>query len=173
MSLRNTLFILAGCLIAASSAAAQESKPMSPPPVTQATDTAVAKRSISALGAQKVLAAAAAAAAKNHWGMSIAVVDDSGRLIAFLRMDGAPLGTIDVSQSKALTAIKFKMPTKFVQDLVSKGGAAMLTIPGITALTGGYPIEQQGQIIGAIGVSGGFGDEDDRTALAGIAALKQ
>jgi glc operon protein GlcG len=172
MSLRNTLLTLAGCFIAAA-AGAQDNKPMSPPPVTQSTEAAVIKHSISAHGAGKVLAAAAAMAAKNHWGMSIAVVDESGRLIAFLRMDGAPLGTIDVAQSKAATAIKFKMPTKFVQDLVTKGGPAMLTIPGITALTGGYPIEQQGQIIGAIGVSGGFGDEDDRTAMAGIAALKE
>lgn len=171
MSTRINLLVLAG-LLAAATSDADDAKPMSMPPITQAATVTLAKASISARGAQKILAAAADAAAKNHWGMSIAVVDDSGRLVAFLKMDGAPMGTIDVAQGKAVTAIKFKLPTKVVQDLVSRGGSAMLTIGGITALTGGYPIEDKGQIVGAIGVSGGLGDEDDRTALAGLASFK-
>lgn len=157
--------------LAAGAANAQTPPPMQVPKAAQAPGPVLTKGSLSAKGAETVLNAAVAEAVKNQWGMSIAIVDESGRLLAFRRTDGAPMGTIDVSQGKAVTAIKFKMPTRFVQELISKGGSAMLTIKDITAVTGGYPIEANGQVIGAIGVSGGLGDEDDRTAQAGLSAF--
>jgi len=166
-----------GCLLAgtAANAPAADAKAdaggMKMIPAVQATTTTVSRPVISARGAQSLLQAAQAMAERNHWGMSVTIVDDAGNLVAFLRMDGAPMGTIDVSRGKAVTAIKFKMPTSMVQQMVS-GGGGMLTIPGITALTGGYPVMVNGQVVGAIGVSGGLGDEDDRTAQAALAAFK-
>lgn len=157
--------------LAAGVAQAQTPPPMQVPKAAQAAGPVLSKSSLSAKGADAILDAAVAEAVKNQWGMSIAIVDESGRLLAFRRTDGAPMGTIDVAQGKAVTAIKFKMPTRFVQEIVSKGGSAMLTIKDIVAITGGYPIESGGQIIGAIGVSGGLGDEDDRTAQAGLAVF--
>lgn len=163
------LALAAGALGAG--AALAQPAPMQVPPAQQHAGATFQKAALSSKGAQAVLAAAVAEATKRQWGMSIAVVDESGRLLGFQRTDGAPMGTIDVAQGKAVTAIKFKMPTSFVQDMVSKGGAAMLTIGGITAVTGGYPIVVDGQVVGAIGVSGGLGGEDDITAKAGLAGL--
>lgn len=126
---------------------------------------------LSSAGAAKVLAAAVTEANRHNWGSSIAIVDAAGHLLAYQRTDGAPLGTIDVARRKAETSIKFKAPTEFLQKMVSQGGAAMLTLGDYVAVVGGYPITVNGEVVGAIGVSGGMAGEDEVVAKAGLAAL--
>ncbi|WEK43968.1 MAG: heme-binding protein [Candidatus Sphingomonas colombiensis] len=125
---------------------------------------------LSSVGVQAVMNAAIAKATSNGWGSSIAVVDNAGKLLAFHRTDGAPMGTIDTALGKATTAIMFKAPTAMISQMVSQN-AAMATIPGVVAVPGGYPITYNGQVIGAIGVSGGMAGEDDVIAKAGMDAL--
>ncbi|WP_298670605.1 heme-binding protein [uncultured Sphingomonas sp.] len=125
---------------------------------------------LSSAGVQAVMNAAITKAASNGWGSSIAVVDNAGKLLAFHRTDGAPMGTIDTALGKANTAIMFKAPTSMISQMVAQS-AAMATIPGVVAVPGGYPIMYNGQVIGAIGVSGGMAGEDDIIAKAGMDAL--
>jgi glc operon protein GlcG len=160
-----TLIAIAG-LAMTTPALAEPAK--GPIPTTQPT---VARTTLSSAGARRVIDAAVQLADANGWGSSIAVVDNAGRLLAFHRTDGAPIGTIDVAQGKAFTALKFRMPTQAVQDMVGKGGPAMLTLGEMVAVVGGYPIVRNGEVIGAIGVSGGMAGEDEIVAHAGLSAL--
>jgi len=120
------------------------------------------------------LAAAEAEAKKNNWFMVIVVVDSGSRLVAFSRMDGAQLGSIDIAMGKAMTANNLRRPTKDLQDLVGQGGPnlRLLAAPGVTPLEGGVPIIADGKIIGAIGVSGVLSSQDAQIARAGLEALK-
>jgi glc operon protein GlcG len=122
--------------------------------------------------AMKALAAAEAEAKKNNWLMVIAVVDSGSRLVAFSRMDGAQLGSIDIAMGKAMTANNLRRPTKDLQELVGQGGSnlRLLAAPGVTPLEGGVPIVADGKIIGAIGVSGATSAQDAQCAMAGAAA---
>jgi len=158
--------MIAAGLAMATPALAEPAK--GPIPTTQPTTAHV---TLSSAGARLVMDAAVRLADGNGWGSSIAIVDNAGRLLAFHRTDGAPVGTIDVAQGKAFTALKFRMPTQAVQDMVAKGGPAMLTLGDMVAVVGGYPIVRNGEVIGAIGVSGGMAGEDEIVAHAGLAAL--
>jgi len=122
--------------------------------------------------AMKALAAAEAEAKKNNWFMVIAVVDSGSRLVAFSRMDGAQLGSIDIAMGKAMTANNLRRPTKDLQELVGQGGPnlRLLAAPGVTPLEGGVPIIADCKIIGAIGVSGAASNQDAQCAMAGVAA---
>ena len=122
--------------------------------------------------AMKALAAAEAEAKKNNWFMVIAIIDSGSRLVAFSRMDGAQLGSIDIAMGKAMTANNLRRPTKDLQELVGQGGPnlRLLAAPGVTPLEGGVPIIADGKVIGAIGVSGAASNQDAQCAMAGIAA---
>lgn len=122
--------------------------------------------------ASKIMAGAEAEAASNSWPMVIAIVDTSGRLKLLHRMDHAQLGSVDVAQRKATTALEFKRSTKVFEDLLAGGGAGlkMLSVAGVCALEGGLPIVKNNQVIGGIGVSGMRSDQDAQVAVAGLAA---
>ena len=122
--------------------------------------------------ATKIMAGAEAEAASNSWPMVIAIVDTSGRLKLFRRMDQAQLGSVEVAQRKAETALEFKRSTKVFEDLLAGGGAGlkMLSLDDVCALEGGLPIVKNNEIIGAIGVSGMRSDQDAQVAVAGLAA---
>ncbi|MBX9942817.1 MAG: heme-binding protein [Reyranella sp.] len=124
--------------------------------------------------AKKALAAAEAEAKKNNWPVAIAIVDSSGRLAAFSKMDNTQIGSVDIAIGKAVTANNFRRPTKAFQDGIAQGGANLRIIgqPGITPLEGGVPIVVDGKIIGAIGVSGVTSEQDAVVAMAGAAAAK-
>jgi len=122
--------------------------------------------------AQAVIAATAAEAAKHDWKMDIAVVDAGGNLVAFSRMDGAQLASIAVAEHKARTAATFRRETKIIEERVQAGYPYLLSIDGIIATRGGIPLIEGGKLIGAIGVSGGAGSQDEVCAKAGVAALK-
>jgi glc operon protein GlcG len=131
-----------------------------------------AVRAISADGAQRALAAAAAEARRQKWAVSIAVVDPGGELVAFLRLDGAPYGSVDVAPAKARTAARFRRPTRALDSTITAGRTAILGLPGVTPVEGGVPIVIGGEVVGAVGVSGVASSEDARVARAGAAAVQ-
>lgn len=125
--------------------------------------------------AHRVIAAAEARAAEIGVPMCIAVADTGGNLKSFSRMDGAPLLSSQVAQDKAYTAVGFGMPTHGWHDLIKDDGPLAAGAPtGIDRLVifgGGYPIQVDGAVVGAIGVSGGHYRQDQDVAEAGLAAL--
>ncbi|MDO9459911.1 MAG: heme-binding protein [Alphaproteobacteria bacterium] len=129
---------------------------------------------ISMEAAKKALAAAEAEARKNNWPVAIAIVDSSGKLAAFSKMDNTQHGSVDIAIGKAVTANNLKRPTKALQDSLAQGGVnlRLLGQPGITPLEGGVPIIVDGKIIGAIGASGVLSSQDAEVAMAGAAAVK-
>src|SRR5262247_4937114 len=124
-------------------------------------------------GAAKVIAAAMAEARKvNAPGGVIAVVDEGGNLMALERLDNTFAAGANISIGKARTAVLFKKPTKFFEDVINKGRTAMTTLNDFTPLQGGVPIVVDGQVIGAIGVSGAASaQQDEELAIAGANAL--
>lgn len=124
--------------------------------------------------ARKIIAAAEAEAAKQKWPVAIAIVDGSGHLVAFARMDNTQLGSIEVALEKAKCAALFRRPTKVFEEALAKGGENLraLKAPGVLPIEGGLPIIYEGKIIGAIGVSGVKANEDGIAAQAGVDALK-
>lgn len=130
---------------------------------------------ISMEAAKKALAAAEAEAKKNNWTVAIAIVDSSGKLAAFSKMDNVQHASVDVAIAKAVTANNLKRPTKVLQDSLAQGGVnlRLLAIPGIAPLEGAVPIIAGGKIIGAIGVSGVMSNQDAEVAMAGAAAAAE
>jgi uncharacterized protein GlcG (DUF336 family) len=124
-------------------------------------------------GAKAILAAAEAEALKNKWTVALAVVDESGNLIAFHKLDDTQMGSIDIAIGKARTAARMKRPTKALEDAVAGGRTVMLAVEGITPLEGGVPVMLDGKVIGAVGVSGVTSQQDAQVAQAGAAALKR
>jgi len=124
--------------------------------------------------AKKVLAAAQTEAKKNNWNMTVAIVDSGGHLVLLERMDGSQFAGAKVAQDKAWSAIAYKRPGKAFQDRLAQGGVEIriLRLQGASPIDGGDPIVVDGKLIGAIGVSGGAGDQDGQVAKAGLAALK-
>jgi uncharacterized protein GlcG (DUF336 family) len=130
--------------------------------------------SIGAEQAKAIAAAAVAEARKNNWTMAIAIVDISGDLVYFERMDHTQVGSVDVAVAKARAAARFKRPTKAFQDALAAGGEGwrILSLDGAVAVEGGLPLMSGGKIVGAIGASGGTSQQDGVSAAAGAAALK-
>ena len=125
--------------------------------------------------AKKVAAAAAAELAKRNWqGMCISVVDPHGDLVYFERDDSCQYASVSISQHKARTAARYRRPTVVFERLLGKGDfyAYLSTLDDVIASRGGNPLIVGGKLIGAIGVSGGTGSQDDTISQAGVAALK-
>src|SRR2546422_7157694 len=127
-----------------------------------AAQTVTEKKTLTIEGAKKVIAAAVAYAKKNNApGGVIAVVDDGGNLMALERLDGTFAAGATISIGKARTAVLFKRPTKFFEDVIGKGRTAMVAVD-FTPLQGGGPILVDGQGVGGIGVSGASGAQHGR-----------
>jgi len=133
----------------------------------------VQKNALTLDGAKKVIAAAVAEAKSKHaLGGAIAVVDEGGHLVAFERLDNTFAAGANISIGKARTAVLFRRPTKFFEDAINGGRTAMTALNDFTPLQGGIPIIVQGQIIGAVGVSGAASaQQDEELAVAGASAL--
>lgn len=102
----------------------------------------------------------------------IAVVDDGGHPIIVQRLDGAQLSSIDTAIGKARAAVAWKRPTRLLEESVNGGRTAFLSISdGMALLQGGVPIEADGQVVGAVGVSGVKASDDEIIAMAGVGAL--
>ena len=123
--------------------------------------------------ARVALAAAEAEAVRNNWRVVIAVVDDGGHAIVTARLDGAQWSSIDTAVNKARAAAAWKRPSRMLEESVNQGRTAFLSITqGMAVLQGGVPIEIDGAIVGAVGVSGVKASDDEVIALAGVNALK-
>jgi uncharacterized protein GlcG (DUF336 family) len=125
--------------------------------------------------AKKAATAALAEAKKNNWFMAVAVVDPSGTLVYYEKMDNTQTGSAVVAIEKARTAALFKRPSKAFQDLVAGGGSGLriLGLTGAMPIAGGVPLISNNFIVGAIGVSGESSSEHDAIcAQAGADTLK-
>jgi len=134
------------------------------------------KKTLTLKGAEAVIAAAKAEAQKLQApGGVIAVVDDGGNLMALERLDGTFSAGANISIGKARTAVMFKKPTRFFEELINsngKGRTVMTALDNFTPLIGGIPITVDGQIVGGIGVSGAAtADQDEKLAIAGSNAF--
>lgn len=120
----------------------------------------------------KILAASKAHANKNNWAVTIAVVDDGGHLLGLQRLDDAPAMSAHIAPAKAHTSALSRRESKVYEDIINNGRTSFLSAPLLQGmLEGGLPIVIEGQVIGAVGVSGVKSSEDAEIAAAGIAAL--
>lgn len=121
--------------------------------------------------AKQIAAAAEKEAAGSKLTMVIAILDDGGNLIYLERMDDTQIGSIEVAQQKARSAVSFKRPTKAFEDALAGGRTAILRLSGAVPVEGGLPLIVDGKIVGAIGCSGGTSQQDGVVAKAGVDAL--
>ena len=125
--------------------------------------------------AKKAAAGAIAEAKKRNWNtLCVAVVSPSGDLVYFEKQDNCQFASVTISQHKARTAARYRRPTLVFERLLGKGPffAYLPTLDDVIASRGGNPLVVGGKVIGAVGVSGGTGSQDDVVSLAGVAALK-
>lgn len=121
---------------------------------------------------KKIAAAAEAEALANHWAVAIAIVDDGGHLLWLQRLDGVAPISSHIAPAKAKTAALGRRESKIYEDIINNGRTSFLSAPFLEGmLEGGVPIIVDGQVIGAVGVSGVKSDQDAQIAKAGIAAL--
>lgn len=129
--------------------------------------------SVTLENSKKVAAPALAEAEKNHWNVAVAIVDTSGNLVYYEKMDNTQIGSATIAVDKARTAALFKRPTKAFQDAVeTPGGARVVGMHNVIAVEGGIPLVLEGKIVGAIGVSGATSAQDAQCAKAGADILK-
>ncbi|MGK2935998.1 MAG: GlcG/HbpS family heme-binding protein [Gemmatimonadaceae bacterium] len=123
--------------------------------------------------AKRVALPALAEARRNSWNVAVAIVDISGNLVYYEKMDDTHLGSVNVSIAKARSAALFRRPTKAFQDVLAAGGEGLriLRLEGAVPLEGGVPIIIDGKIVGAIGVSGVTSQQDGVIAAAGANAV--
>ncbi len=131
------------------------------------------KKALNLAAAKEIAAAAEKEARANKWNVVIVVVDEGANLIYLQRMDETQIGSIDVAIAKAQSAVKFKRPTKVFEDALKGGRQAILKLPGAIPVEGGLPIQADGRVIGAIGVSGVQSFEDAQIAAAGLKVIGQ
>jgi uncharacterized protein GlcG (DUF336 family) len=165
--------MLCGTLLVASPIGAQQ------PPVSNPADVVPDKMPfdipygapITLARAEAAISAAVAEAKKRDWKMNITVVDAGGNLVAFQRMDGAQIASIQISQHKARWAAATRRETKMYENAIQATNS-VATLDGVIASRGGIPLIEGGKIIGAIGCSGGVGSQDEVTCKAGAATVK-
>jgi glc operon protein GlcG len=173
---------LAACAIAVmgSPTFAQTPAPATPPAPPSAGGTPDAMPfdipyglSIGLERAKLVMAAAEAEAKKRNWKMNIAVVDTNGELVHFSRMEGAQIASGSISVGKARTAARFRRESRLFYNAFETGHGYVNTLdPTLIASPGGFPIVEGGKLIGAVGCSGGTGDQDAATCKVGADIVK-
>ncbi|HDS1809424.1 heme-binding protein [Pseudomonas sp. GD03651] len=131
----------------------------------------LSKAVLASADVSRLLSAAREEALAKGWRVSIAIVDDGGHLLAMERLDGcAPIASY-IAIEKARSAALGRRDTKGYEDMVNGGRTAFVTAPLVTSLEGGKPVLVDGQVVGAVGVSGVLAEQDAQVAAAGIAAL--
>ncbi len=120
---------------------------------------------------RKMAAAAEAHAAANQWNVTVAILDDGGHLLYLHRGDNTAASTVEMATGKGRTAVLGRRETKVYEDVIKQGRVAFLSAPLVAMLEGGVPILVDGEVVGAIGVSGVKSEQDAAVAHAGIAAL--
>lgn len=123
--------------------------------------------------AQRISDAAEAKAKAEGWNVVIAILDDGGHLISLRKMDGVQIGSVEVAQAKAKSAVFFKRSTKVFEDAMkAEGGSRIATLPNAVGVEGGLPLFKDGIIVGSIGISGVTSAQDGIIAQAGVDAYK-
>ena len=123
--------------------------------------------------ATAAITATAAEARKHDWKLCIAVVDSGGNLVAFERMDGAQIASVQISEHKARASATFRRETKVFETGIQQSGYNyILTLDGVIASRGGIPLIEGGKLVGAIGCSGGTGSQDEVACKAGATTIK-
>ena len=175
--------LFAACAVAAvgSSALAQQAPAAATPPAQpSAGGTPDAMpfdipygQSIGLERAKQVMAAAEAEAKKRNWKMNIAVVDTNGELVHFSRMEGAQIASVTIAQGKARTAARFRRESRAFYNAYESGHGYVSTLdPTLVASPGGFPLVEGGKLIGAVGCSGGTGDQDAAVCKVGAEVVK-
>lgn len=131
----------------------------------------VDKKALTLAEARKAVAAATAEAKANNWNVVIAVVDDAGYPLSIDRLDNAQRPSVDIAVGKAKTAALFRRPSAALEEAINKGRTALLSAEGYIFMQGGMPIIVNGDVIGAVGVSGVRSDQDEQVATAGVKAV--
>ena len=146
---------LAAC---SSLALAQDRRPGYGTPVTTA-------------AAKKMAAGVIAECQKNGWNVAVAVVDNHGYLVYFERMENTQYASMDIAIGKAKSAATYRRTTRVFAEGINKGSPSTATLPGVFASPGGVPVTVDDKVIGAVGVSGVTGDQDEQCAKAGLAGM--
>ena len=144
------------CSLCAFAASAQDQRPGYGPSVT-------------ITQAKKIAAGVVAECQKNNWNIAVAIVDTHGSLVYFERMEDTQYASMDIAIGKAKAAATYRRPTRVFMEVINKAPATA-TLPGVFASPGGVPIFVGGKVIGAAGVSGVTGDQDEQCAKAGASA---
>jgi uncharacterized protein GlcG (DUF336 family) len=168
-SFRLAVLIICGTIVIGPAAFAQ---PAPPPAATPAPPPAPYGTPITIEQAKTAAAAAIAEAKKNNWNYAVAIVEPSGDLVYFERMDGTQYSSLRTAQNRARSAAIFRRPTKALADRVAQGDLTVMSLDGAVWSEGGVPIVVNGKLIGAIGASGGTQPQDGQVAKAGADALK-
>ena len=166
---------ISSALVLGTAALAQQPAPLTPPASTGPAPVPPPDYGppITNEQAKGVAAAAFAEAKKNNWRMAFAIVGPAGELVYFEKMDGTQMASAKIAQGKARTAVMFRRPSKAFADQYAAGNSAFMTFPEKpVASEGGVPIVVNGKIIGAVGASGGTGQQDGVAAAAGASAAK-
>src|SRR5713101_86710 len=176
--------ILAACAVALVSTTTQAQTPTPVPAAAPAPPSAGGTpdavpfdipygQSIGLERAKQVMAAAEAEAKKRNWKMNIAVVDTNGELVQFERMEGAQIASGSISVGKARTAARFRRESRLFYNAFETGHGYVSTLdPTLVASPGGFPLVEGGKLIGAVGCSGGTGDQDAVVCKAGAEVVK-
>lgn len=133
----------------------------------------VDKKALTLAEARKAVVVATAEAKANGWNVVIVVADDAGYPLTIDRLDNAQRPSVDIAIGKARTAALFKRPSAALEEAINKGRAALLSVDGQVFLQGGVPIVVNGEVIGAVGVSGVRADQDEQVATAGAKAINR
>src|ERR1700721_2981563 len=124
--------------------------------------------------AKQAMAAAEAEAKKHNWKMNIAIVDTNGELVHFSRMEGAQIASVTIAQGKARTAARFRRESRLFYNAYETGHPYVGTLdPTLVASPGGFPLVEGGKLIGAVGCSGGTGDQDAAVCKVGAEVVKE
>jgi glc operon protein GlcG len=150
----------------AAAPAAPAATPAAPPPAYGAP--------LSLEAAKKAMAAAEAEAKKSNWPVAIAILDTTGTLVMFQKLENTQNASVAIAIGKAKTALDFRRPSKALEDGIAAGGVGLriLGVPGAMPLEGGVMIVSDGKLVGSIGVSGVLSSQDAQVAMAGAAAAK-
>ncbi len=129
------------------------------------------KKTLTLAAAKKMADVAQAEADKNNWPLVIAILDAGGDLIILYRLDGAQLASIEIAQAKAQTSLRYRRPSMAFAESLRSGNIHVLNLPGVLPSGGGLPVEIDGHVVGAIGISGASSEEDEQCARLAISAL--
>lgn len=155
--MRYSRLLIAATAVAVSSLAWAQGRPDYGMPLTAAQAKAAASAAVAVMN-------------ENDWAMAVAVVDPGGNLVYFEKIDATQHASVTIAIEKAKAAAAFKRPTKVFADIIPNN-AGLATLPGVVGSEGGVPIVVDGRIVGAIGCSGGTGQQDGVACNAGAAAV--